>query len=301
LSDGSTLAAEQARIDLAGRPLLSGLSLSSSAERLALLGDWSALFRLLSAEATLAAGSVRVAGLPVPAAVRSGQVGLMQLDPQLPAGFSGEQLLGMSAELAGQSPKAALESARALLERLQLRALATRRIGHLPSAERRALLVAHALLTDPLVLCLEQPLANLDSSAEQLLLAVIERAASGRRLIIALSGPEQSPGERALLERCDGQLRLAAGVVLHGPEAPPARARGPATVFRNHQAYAAALKSRGLLAHPTHEAGLVGALTSVQAGPAWRYLVELEGESSAGVLDAALETDAGLVELEPIA
>jgi hypothetical protein len=36
------------------------------------------------------------------------------------------------------------------------------------------------------------------------------------------------------------------------------------------------------------------------AGPCWRYLVELSSESTAPVLDAALETEAGLVELIPL-
>jgi hypothetical protein len=71
-------------------------------------------------------------------------------------------------------------------------------------------------------------------------------------------------------------------------------------VCRNHQAFAAALAARGLNAHPTHEAGVLGSLTSPLAGPCWRYLVELSSESTAPVLDAALETEAGLVELIPL-
>jgi len=78
-------------------------------------------------------------------------------------------------------------------------------------------------------------------------------------------------------------------------------ARVTATICRNHQAFARALEARGLSAYPTHEAGVLGTLTSPSAGPCWRYLVELPGGSTAPVLDAALETEASLVELMPVA
>jgi ABC-type Na+ transport system ATPase subunit NatA len=298
LNEAPTLAAQEARIDLLGRPLLTRFSAQSSAERLALLGDWSPLFRLLSGEAQLSSGTLQLMGLQVPAAVQQGKIGLMRLDPVLPAAWSGEQLLASSAELSGLSRKAAGQAAFTMLDRLGLVALASKRLGHLQLAERRALLVGHALITEPQLLCLEQPLSGLDTSAEQLLLAVIERALPGRRLLVSLSDAEHSAGERELLQRSADRLRLAAGVVVTEPEQGPA-ARVTATICRNHQAFAEALASRGLQAHPTHEAGLLGALTSPQAGPAWRYLVELSDGGTGPILDAALETDAGLVELVP--
>jgi ABC-type Na+ transport system ATPase subunit NatA len=300
LSEVSTLAANEARIDLLGRPLLSRLDAHSNAERLALLGDWSALFRLLSGEAQLSAGTLRLLGLEVPLAVRQGKVGLMRLDPVLPAAWSAEQLLASSAELSGLSRRAAGQLAFSILERLGLVSLASKRLGHLQPAERRALLVGHALLTDPQLLCLEQPLSSLDTSAEQLLLAVIERALPGRRLLVSLSDSEHSAGERELLMRSGERLRLAAGVVVTETAQAVPSARVTATICRNHQAFAQALAARGLSAHPTHEAGLLGALTSAQTGPAWRYLVELTDSGTSAVLDAAIETDAGLVELLPV-
>jgi ABC-type Na+ transport system ATPase subunit NatA len=311
LSEALTLDARDARIDLlswvggapappVGRPLLSRLSAQSGAERLALLGDWSPLFRLLSGEAQLESGSLQLVGHDVPRGVQQGRIGLMRLEPLLPTAWSGEQLLASSAELSGLSRKAAQHSAFAVLDRLGLVPLASRRLGHLQPAERRALLIGHALLTDPQLLCLEQPLSGLDTSAEQLVLAVIERAAPNRRLLVSMSDSEPSAGERELLLRSGERLRLAAGVAVSedAQRAPPAT-RITATVCRNHHALAAALTSRGLRAHPTHEAGLLATLTSAQAGPAWCYLVELSDGSTSLILDAALETDAGLLELVP--
>lgn len=299
MSELATLLAAEARIDLVGQPLLSRLTARSSAQRLALLGDWSPLFRLLSGEAQLSAGKLELMGHPLPLGVQNGRVGLLRLETLLPPNWSGEQLLASSAELVGLSRQAAARAAFTALDRLGLAALASRRLGHLQLGERRALLLAHALLTDPEVLCLEQPLSGLDGSAEQLLLAVIERALQGRRLVVSLDGAAPSAGERELLSRSNEALRLHAGVVVSDRERPPPVTRFTATVCRNHHAFAGALAQRGLRAHPTHEAGLLGALTSAQAGPAWRYLVELSDESTSGILDAAIETDAGLIELVP--
>jgi len=301
LSESATLEAKAARIDLFGRPLLGRLELTSHAERLALLGDWSPLFRLFSGEAELAGGTLHVAGVSVPLGVEQGKVGLMRLDPLLPGTWSAEQLLSNSAELAGTAKKAARKLAFQTLEQLGLAGLAARRLAHLPLAERRALLVAHAVLTDPRVLCLEQPLLGLDTHAEQAVLGVIERARNGRRLLVAVSDPELSPGSRQLVHSCTERLRLSAGVVLPELENAPAATRVTATVSRNHQAFADALGQRGLTARATHEASMLNALTSPVAGPCWRYLVELPAGSTAPILDAALETEAGLVELIPLA
>lgn len=300
MSEPATLEARAARIDLLGQPLLARLDVTARAERVALLGDWSALFRLLAGEAELAQGTLEIAGSPVPLGVERGRVGLMRLDPLLPPTWSAEQLLASSAELAGSPAKSSAKLAFQTLERLGLLELAARRLAHLPPAERRAVLVAHAVLTDPLVLCLEEPLAGLDTHAEHTLLAVIERACAGRRLLVSLADPDHTASTRRLVQSCDERFGLAAGVALELPSRSAPVSRVTATVCKNHSAFAAALAARGLTARPTHEASLLATLTSPLAGPCWRYLVELPGESTAPVLDAALEADAGLVELIPL-
>jgi ABC-type Na+ transport system ATPase subunit NatA len=299
VSATATLLAVGARIDLASRPLVAQLNAESHASHLALLGDWSALFRLLSGEAELAGGSLAMAGIPVPLGVQQGAIGVMRLDPLLPPAWSTEHLLTSSAELAGMSKKSAERVAFKTLDSLGLLALSGKRLGHLQTAERRSLLVAHAILTDPHVLCVEQPMAGLDTAAEQLVIAVIARAAQGRRVIVAV-GDGASSGDRELAANCEERLRLSAGVAVSEAEE-AARVRVTCTVCRNHRAFADALAARGLNAHPTHEAGILDVLTSPGSGPAWRYLVELSDGSTAGILDAALETDAGLLELLPTA
>ncbi len=294
-----TLAAEGARIDLLGQPLLIEFNLASAAERMALLGDWSPLFRLLAGEAVLAAGTLTLCGCPASEGVQRGRIGLARLDPLLPNVWSAEHFLAASAELSGLNPRAARRAVSATFDKLGLGGLGARRLGHLQLGERRALLVAHALLTDPQVLCLEQPLLGLDTTAEELLLSIIERATQGRRLVVSLSDPSSSPGERELMRAASAVFRLEAGVVLPEPRELPRSGRVAVTICRNHEAFSAALQARKLRAHPSHEAGILNALTSAGVGPAWRYLVELDGDSTSAILDAALETEAGLVELIP--
>lgn len=300
MSEAPTFEARAARIDLLGQPLLARLDATGGAERVALLGDWSALFRLLSGEAKLAAGTLQIGGAPATLGVEQGVLGLMRLDPLLPGSWSGEQFLASSAELTGASEKAARKLAFQTLERLGLPGLAARRLAHLQLPERRALLVAHALLTEPRVLCLEQPLLGLDTHAEEALSAVIERASAGRRLLVAVNDPELSQGSRQLVRSCAERLRLSAGVVTAELDDAPPLTRVTATVCRNHHAFAEALSQRGVAAHASHEAGMLNALTSALAGPCWRYVIELPGGSTAPVLDAALQAEAGLVELLPL-
>jgi ABC-type Na+ transport system ATPase subunit NatA len=298
-TEPATLLARAARIDLGGRPLVARLDVESHATRLGLTGDWSALFRLLTGEAELAGGALTIAGAELPLGVQQGRVGVMRLEPLLPPAWTVEHLLAASAELTGLARKHAQRTAFQTLEGLGLVDLSSRHLGHLHTAERRAILIAHAVLTAPRVVCLEEPLAGLDTAAEQLVLAVIERAAQGRRLLVTFGSEPETAGARELFARCDERLALRAGVVVQA-EIGTAAARFTATVCRNHHAFAAALSQRGLVAHATHEAGILGVLTSVHAGPAWRYLVELTDGSTAGILDAALETDAGLLELVPV-
>jgi putative ABC transport system ATP-binding protein len=300
LNEALTIAADGVRIDLVGQPLLSQLSLQSDAHRIALLGDWSALFRLLAGEATLAAGTLLIDGEPVPLAVERGIVGLMRLDPLLPSAWSAERFLASSAELAGMTHKQASRAAFQTLEQLGLSALASKRLAHLQLTERRALLIAHTRLTDPRVICVEEPLLGLDSHGEDFVLAVLERACSGRKLLVALSDASPSVAARHLLQTCAAKLRVVAGVLV--PDSiTQSRRHVTATICQNHEAFTRALAARGVSATPTHAAGILSVLTSTWTGPCWRYVIDLGSDqaSTAPILDAALETDAGLVELLP--
>lgn len=299
MSEGPTLGARGARIDLMGRPLLSGVELACEAERVALLGDWSPLFKLLSGEAELAAGTLELSGLPARRAVVEGAAGVALLDPPLPQAWTAERVLASGAELAGIARKTAVKLAQKTLERLGLVELGARRVGQLALSDRRALVLAHALLTAPRVLCIEDPLVGLDTAGEEALLSVLARASVERRLLVSLSNLDRSAVARQLAATCTEQIRLVSGVAIReaAPSAPSSRVT--VTVSRHHREFAEALASRGLTAHPTHEVALLDVLTSESDRRCWRFVIELPTPSTAAVLDAALETEAGLVALVP--
>lgn len=264
----------------AGGVTSEALTARGGTRQLGLVGDFRPLFRLLTRDATLAAGSAELAGVPA-ADASAGTVGVALLDPPLVPEWTPERYLTESARLLGLSASDARLEVESVLATLSLGSFSRHRIDVLQKPLRRALLLAHAMLGSPDILCAEAPFAELERGAQAEVATYLERATRGRRLIVsARSVPGEGP-ERTLLARSDWLVVEALGRIAN--EGPPSRVLGHArrfvaTVTRSGDAFVAALTARGITVRD-------GAVTHVPAPP--------DAQPGADPVEVALELPSG--------
>jgi zinc/manganese transport system ATP-binding protein len=87
------------------------------------------------------------------------------------------------------------------------------RVGELSGGEQQRVLIAHALISRPRLLLLDEPLANLDISSEQDIVAVLGRLAREQKIAVLLSAHDMNP----LLGVMDRIVYVANGRVATGP------------------------------------------------------------------------------------
>jgi heme exporter protein A len=146
----------------------------------------STLLRVLATLLRPHAGSARVLGRTLPGegwAVR-GRVGLLGHAPLLYRDLSGRENLAFHARLHG----VALERADALIERVGLAARADDQVHTYSRGMVQRLAVCRAVLHDPELLLLDEPRANLDPAATELVEPLIGPA-SGRTRVVTSHDP----------------------------------------------------------------------------------------------------------------
>ena len=89
------------------------------------------------------------------------------------------------------------------------------RVGTLSGGEQQRVLIAHALITRPRLLLLDEPLANLDLRAGQEVVQLLARVAREQQIGVLLSAHEINP----LLPVMDRVVYLAGGRAASGPTA----------------------------------------------------------------------------------
>ncbi len=168
--------------------VVEGLDIEVDAVRLALVGDFTPIFSVLTGAARVVSGVFEVEGRAGHSAVRDGDLGLVLADDWTHPRWTVLDALDRSARLAGLPKRAARSRADAVLERLELSGLAERRLTGLASAELRGVELAQAILTDPEVIAAQAPFRGLGVAARDWLWALFERAAQGRKLIVSFDG-----------------------------------------------------------------------------------------------------------------
>jgi ABC-type multidrug transport system ATPase subunit len=164
------------RVDVEGAPALDGLTLETSASHVVVLGAPRALFEAASGVRRAARGTLRVAGEAPSEAVASRLVGACPCDEPLPPAWSALELATWTSRLAGFPKGEARALARAAVDRLELRELASRPLQSVPPQARRAASLAAVLATSPRVVLIEDPLRDLSDDASRWYARVVLKA-----------------------------------------------------------------------------------------------------------------------------
>ena len=109
-------------------------------------------------------------------------------------------------------PRARRARVQEMLDAVDARAFADARVGRLSGGEQQRILIAHALISRPQLLLLDEPLANLDLRSAQEVVALLARIAAEQRIAVLISAHEMNP----LLPVMDRIVYLAAGRAASG-------------------------------------------------------------------------------------
>jgi zinc/manganese transport system ATP-binding protein len=154
------------------------------------------------------------------------------LDPDMP--LRGRDLVALGLDghrlgvpLASRTRRARVEE---MLDAVDARGIAEARVGELSGGEQQRILIAHALISHPKLLLLDEPLANLDLRSAQEVVRLLARIAREQRIAILISAHEMNP----LLPVMDRIVYLAAGRAANGSVAEVVRSDVLSRLYGHH-------------------------------------------------------------------
>jgi zinc/manganese transport system ATP-binding protein len=104
------------------------------------------------------------------------------------------------------------------------------RVGELSGGEQQRVLVAHALISRPKLLLLDEPLANLDLRSEQEIVTVLGKLAREHEISVLLSAHDMNP----LLTVMDRIVYVANGQAASGPTDEVVTSEGLSKLYGHH-------------------------------------------------------------------
>jgi zinc/manganese transport system ATP-binding protein len=174
------------------------------------------IFRVILGLETPSSGKVLFAGHPRPRRNRS--IGYVPqsiaMDPDVPLRARDLVALGLDGDRLGipMPSRARRRLVDEMLDAVDAGAFADSRVGRLSGGELQRALIAHALISKPRLLLLDEPLANLDIRSEQEVVALLSRVAKQQQIAVLISAHEMNP----LLPVMDRVVYVAAGRAASG-------------------------------------------------------------------------------------
>ena len=220
-SQDEMLAVDGVSVWLSGREILHDVRFTlRRGEFAGLIGSNGAgkttLLRVILGLQAPSSGTVRVNGQP--RSLRPSMIGYVPqkilLDPDMP--IRARDLVGLG--LDGHRLGIPLPSPgrRKLVDEMLQAVGADRfgdaRVGNLSGGEQQRVLIAHALISRPRLLLLDEPLANLDIASEQDVVTLLARLAKEQQIAVLISAHEMNP----LLPVMDRVVYLAGGRAASG-------------------------------------------------------------------------------------
>ena len=218
---GEVLRVDSIDVWLSGKQVLDAVSFGVlSGEFTGLIGSngsgKTTLFRVILGLHRPTSGSVLVGGDVLSGRNRS--IGYVPqktlLDPDVPLRARDLVALGIDGHRFGMPLRSAkrTEAVDEMLHAVDAEHFADARIGELSGGEQQRVLIAHALISRPKLLLLDEPLANLDIRSGQEIIGLLDRIVNEQHVAVLLSAHEMNP----LLPVMDRIVYLASGRVASG-------------------------------------------------------------------------------------
>ncbi|HEY2550534.1 MAG TPA: metal ABC transporter ATP-binding protein [Streptosporangiaceae bacterium] len=234
---GEVLRVEGVSVSLAGRPVLGDVSFTVGAGQFTgLIGPNGAgkttLLRVILGLQRPSAGQVT---LPRQAG-RAARLGYVPqkvlLDPDMPLRARDLVGLGLDGHRLGipLRSRQRREAVSEMLHAVGADHYADAKVGSLSGGEQQRVLIAHALISRPPLLLLDEPLANLDLHSGQEIIALLDRIATEHQVAILLSAHEMN----ALLPVTDRIVYLAGGRAVSGTTAEVVRPDVLSRLYGHH-------------------------------------------------------------------
>jgi zinc/manganese transport system ATP-binding protein len=217
--DAQALAVSGVTVALGGRTVLDDVSFTiGRGEFTGLIGSNGAgkttLFRVILGMLSPSRGEVSFEG----GRRTRGDVGYVPqkflLDPDVPMRARDLVSLGIDGHRFGlpRPSRARRALVDEMLEAVNAGRFADARVGRLSGGEQQRILIAHALISEPKVLLLDEPLANLDLRSAQEVVALVSQIARERQIAVLISAHEMNP----LLPVMDRIVYMEAGRAASG-------------------------------------------------------------------------------------